>query len=365
MPDTGFQPHPPKTSSLALVIALILLGGLGLFTRWPDPSNVLAPEGGRATFNNLVDFPQKYGQRFNSNFIFRDELIHLEYWTRYFVLRERVFPQVLVGSEDWLYYTGEGNLDYFQRIKPLSEAQIGQIKVGLVKIQQGLEADGIQFRLVVAPNKETIYPEYLPAGIKRADHPSWADQITESLADTSVQVLDLRPVLMQARQTGQVYFKTDTHWNPLGARAAYEAILLALQPDFPILKPHPLDDFDQVTETESGDLAGLIHLKGEIHESFTALHARFEKPSRGLKNPPAGQMITVMPDEKLPKAVIFRDSFFNGLQPFTSEHFSRVVYVSDLQYDPQLVAEEDPDVVILEVAERYLNRLLDVLPVEE
>jgi alginate O-acetyltransferase complex protein AlgJ len=271
----------------------------------------------------------------------------------------------MVGSEDWLYYTGEGNLDYFQRIKPLSEAQIGQIKVDLVKIQQALEADGIQFRLVVAPNKETIYPEYLPAGIKRADNPSWADQITESLAGTSVQVLDLRPVLIQARQTGQVYFKTDTHWNPLGARAAYEAILLALQPDFPILKPHPLDDFDPITETESGDLAGLIHLKGEIHESFTALHARFEKPSRGLKNPPAGQMITVMPDEKLPKAVIFRDSFFNGLQPFTSEHFSRVVYVSDLQYDPQLVAEENPDMVILEVAERYLNRLLDVLPVEE
>jgi hypothetical protein len=79
------------------------------------------------------------------------------------------------------------------------------------------------------------------------------------------------------------------------------------------------------------DLAGLIHLKDEINEPFTALKARFEKPSRGLKNPPAGQMITVMPDPKLPTAVIFRDSFFNGLQPFISEHFSRVVYVSDFE----------------------------------
>ena len=365
MSDSGIQPHPQRTPSLVLVVACLLLGGLGLFTRWPDPSNVLAPEGGRATFNNLVDFSQKYGQRFNSNFIFRDELIRLEYWTRYFVLRERVFPQVLVGSDDWLYYTGEGNLDYYQRVKPLSEEQIQKITADLISIQQMMESDGRQFLLVIAPNKETIYPEYLPAGINRASDPSWADQITESLAGTSVRVLDLRPVLLQARQTGQVYFKTDTHWNPLGARAVYDAILLALQPDFPILKPHPLEDFDQVTETESGDLAGLIHLKGDIHESFTALHARFEKPSRGLKNPPAGQMITVMPDKKLPKAVIFRDSFFNGLQPFTSEHFSRVVYVSGLQYDPQLIAGENPDVIILEVAERYLNRLLEVLPVEE
>ncbi len=176
--------------------------------------------------------------------------------------------------------------------------------------------------------------------------------------------MDLRSILQKASQDALVYFKTDTHWNPVGARAAYESILLALLPDFPILQPHPLTDFDQVTETSSGDLAGLIHLKGEINEPFTALHARFDKPSLGLKNPPASRMITVMPDAALPKAVIFRDSFFNGLQPFTSEHFYRVVYVSEFSVDFNLIAEELPDVVILEVAERYLDRLGEPLPTE-
>jgi alginate O-acetyltransferase complex protein AlgJ len=66
-----------------------------------------------------------------------------------------------------------------------------------------------------------------------------------------------------------------------------------------------------------------------------------------------------MPDPKLPSAVIFRDSFFNGLQPFTSEHFSRVVYVSDFVVNFDLIAEENPQIVILEVAERYLNKLED------
>ncbi len=190
---------------------------------------------------------------------------------------------------------------------------------------------------MIAPNKETIYPEYLPAGIARSDNPTWADQILENLNETDVSVLDLRSTLLAEKQNAPVYFKTDTHWNPVGARAAYDAILTALQPGFPILEPHPLSDFDQVTETTSGDLAGLIHLKGDVTEPFTALHARFDKPSLGLKNPPAGQMITVMPDPALPKAVIFRDSFFNGLQPFTSEHFSRVVYVSDFVYNPDLI----------------------------
>lgn len=344
--------------SIILLAALLLLGGLGLLTRWPAPVDVLGGQGEKVSFNSLVDFPQNYGVSFNSNFNFRDNLIRLDYRSRYFLLRERVFPQVLIGEDNWMFYTGEGNLDYYQRVKPLSTEQIALIKSNLEDIQKKLAADGIHFLFVIAPNKETIYADYLPAGIPRADNPTRADQITGSLENTLVHVLDLRPVLQKARLEGPVYFKTDTHWNPVGARAAYEAILLAMRPDFPILQPHPLADFDQVTEISSGDLAALIHLKGEVSESFTALHARFEKPSRGFKNPPAGQMITVMPDAVLPKAVIFRDSFFNGLQPFTSEHFSRVVYVSDFNVDFSIVSEEKPDIVMLEVAERYLDRLL-------
>ncbi len=351
-------------TSIVLLVCLVLLGGIGLFTRWANPVDLLARDGNRVSFNSLVDFPLNYGKSFNTNFVYRDALIRVEYWLRYFALREAVFPQVLLGSNGWMYYTNEGNLDYYQRVNPLSYEQTAKIAANLVEIQNRMDDAGIKSLLVIAPNKETIHPEYLPAGIPRAENPTWADQLISILKSTPVQVLDLRPVLQDARRDAPVYFKTDTHWNPVGARAAYDAILGTLQPDFPVLKAHPLSDFDQITETTSGDLAELIHLKGDIKEHFTALHARFEKPSKGLKNPPVGQMITVMPDQALPDAVIFRDSFFNGLQPFTSEHFRRVVYVSDFRIDFNLIDEEKPDIVILEVAERYLDRLLTALPDE-
>jgi hypothetical protein len=348
-----------KWPAMILVGALIVLGGFGLSTRWANPADILSQGGGKAGFSQIMDFPQNYGKSFNNNFIFRDALIHVEYWTRFNLLRETVFPQVLLGKDGWMYYTNEGNLDYYQRVKPLTESQTGAIQSNLKQIQNDLKAEDITFLFVITPNKETIYPQYLPDGLARTDNPTWADQIAASFQGTGVNLLDLRRVMLENARTAPVYFKTDTHWNPVGARAAYDAILMNLQPSFPILKPHQLTDFDQVTETTSGDLAALIHLKGEVTEPFTALHARFDKPSRGLKNPPAGQMITVMPDAALPKAVIFRDSFFNGLQPFTSEHFSRCVYVSDWMVDRGLIAEEKPDIVILEVAERYLDRLVD------
>jgi hypothetical protein len=353
------QPRTIHWSAAILTGILILLGGLGLFTRWANPIDLLTQGGERTSFSSIIDFPQNYARSFNNNFIFRDNLIRLEYWTRYNLLHETVFPQVLLGKDGWMYYTNEGNLDYYQRVKPLTEEQNSAIHSNLETIQRELTKEGITFLFVIAPNKESIYPQFLPDGLARSENPTWANQIVTSLDGTGVNVLDLRPVMLDAAKQVPVYFKTDTHWNPVGARVAYDAILTDLQPGFPILKPHPLSDFDQVTETSSGDLAALIHLKGEVNEPFTALHARFDKPSRGLKNPPAGQMITVMPDKALPKAVIFRDSFFNGLQPFTSEHFSRCVYVSDIRVDRNLIAEEKPDIVILEVAERYLDRLAD------
>lgn len=344
-------------SSHFLVVLLMLLGVIGLLTRWANPVDLI--KGKPSGFTSLVDFTRNYSSTFNNNFFLRDDLIRLDYWGRYFILKETVFPQVLLGSDGWMFYSDEGNLEYYQRVKPLTDHQVLLVSERLEAIRNELAGKNITFLFVIAPNKETIYPEYLPPGIPVTDNPTWADQITSSLAGTGVRVLDLRDDMLAEKHHAPVYFKTDTHWNPIGARVAYDAILTTLQQDFPILIPHPLEDFDRVTETASGDLAGLIHLKGEVTEPFTALHARFDKPSRGLKDPPAGQMITVMPDPALPKAVIFRDSFFNGLQPFTSEHFSRVVYVSDFSFNPELIAEEEPDIVILEMAERYLYRLLD------
>ena len=61
-------------------------------------------------------------------------------------------------------------------------------------------------------------------------------------------------------------------------------------------------------------------------------------------------------DERLPKAVMFRDSFANALVPYLSESFSRIVYVWERDVNPEVVELEQPDVVIQEIAERFLGR---------
>ncbi len=55
--------------------------------------------------------------------------------------------------------------------------------------------------------------------------------------------------------------------------------------------------------------------------------------------------------------MIFCDSFADALKPYLSEHFSRVVYSRSFDLDLGLIDNEKPDVVIFELAQRYLTVL--------
>lgn len=55
----------------------------------------------------------------------------------------------------------------------------------------------------------------------------------------------------------------------------------------------------------------------------------------------------------LPKALFFRDSFSSAMIPFLAGRFQSAVFLWDHAYHTDIVAAEQPDVVILEVVERY------------
>jgi alginate O-acetyltransferase complex protein AlgJ len=66
------------------------------------------------------------------------------------------------------------------------------------------------------------------------------------------------------------------------------------------------------------------------------------------------RVVTEHPDKRLPRAVVFRDSFASALIPFLSEHFSRAVYLWQNDFDPDVIEQEHPDVVIQEIVSRHL-----------
>jgi hypothetical protein len=308
---------------------------------------------------SLADFPEEFwGYK---------ALVRGYAGARMHLLKDEIFGDVFALPGPWLAYTGESSMDDYQNARPFNPAELERIRQNLDGLDARLRAKGIRFLVVIVPGKNTIYPEYMPRQVAALGGESRTDQVVAYQKEHGqAEILDLRPALVEAREQRQVYYATDTHWNAFGILAGYQVIVQALQKDFPQLQPHTLADFDIVSRgTGSGDLSK-EWLQGLAQEEMVRLEPRYTRQTeqilltQGSALVPGRMVATHNPGPGLPRAVIFHDSFFNEMIPFLSDHFSWAVYHWTTKVDETLVAGEKPDIVIFEVTDRYLSRLLPV-----
>lgn len=134
--------------------------------------------------------------------------------------------QVIVGQNDWLFlgdkYDETRTAD---RHSPSASDYIRGQEIGAAMEAWNtyLSSKGVKlFKVMIAPNKGTIYSENLPF---------WAQPSTPGSTDAlligtgKVNYIDLRIDLLNAKAnySEPFYYKTDTHWNSLGAGVAFHA----------------------------------------------------------------------------------------------------------------------------------------------
>ena len=281
-------------------------------------------------------------------------------------------PRVVLGEDRWLYFSGANNaiLSDYRGVAPFTEDELRAWQTALEHRSRWLADHGIAYLFVVAPEKQSIYPEHMPDAVRRVSATTRLDQLLDHLAAHSdVPFVDLRPALRAAKNEGLVYEKTGTHWNGYGAFIAYREILTALQTRYPELDPTPLEAFEVSNLSRTGiDLArmiGLTHVYRE--EGDVRLTPRFESQSRRVTEglhpldvefpEHARPFAMENPDARL-RAVVFRDSFATALVPFLSEHFARSAFYwprprkQQIPLDPALIETEKPDIFIDEWVER-------------
>jgi alginate O-acetyltransferase complex protein AlgJ len=280
-------------------------------------------------------------------------------------LGDRVFPQVLVGKQGWLYLYTTREVGDFQHAAPFTRKELVDYRRRIDAINASLQKRGITFLVVIPPDKATIYPQYMPDEIKVLRRTSRLDQFLEEMRDHGqTQVLDLRPALRQASKTQMVYYKTDAHYTHVAWYIAYREIMNALSKHYPELEPHPISDYKLVaTGVHTMQLPGLMGLP-YIKEPTSALVPEFPTGVFSKKVPlhefPGQTMdFAINQDSSLPKLLILHDSFLLTVIPFLEPHFRETTAVFR-NTDPSLwrmdwVDAEHPDVVILEFTEFYMN----------
>ena len=306
-------------------------------------------------------------QTLDESFYSRERLITFANDFR-ILIGDRVFPNVLIGPNHWLVFTAEHSLDDYQNTIPLSDGDLSLIQKSLDEFNMSLRERGITLLVVIPPDKNTIYPEYVPEGIPVIGQESRLDQLINFMnTNGQTRILDLRPALLQAKQTKQIYYTTDTHWNELGMFIGYREIMTALESYYPQLKPLPESDFRLSSpRKENLDLAQNIGTD-LFPENVVILQPQFNS-NITFKTFAVGQRKVILsynPNSSLPKAVIYHDSFFFTMIPLLSEHFSHAVYVQNYLggglWNTSWVDEEKPDIVIIEFTERYLQGIPTLL----
>jgi len=299
----------------------------------------------------------------STDFRWREELIELYSMIR-FSMGDRIFNNVLVGENGWLFLTEDGSITDYQNIDPLNNKKLANFQVKLNQLSSELKRQGATLLVVFPPNKSTIYGEYMPTQIPTIGQKSRLDQFVEYMETNggSVPIIDLRHTLNEASQFNDVYYQTDTHWNDLGAYYGYVEIMQALMVNYPFLQPHPISDFNYSRANASVHDLPLLMGLSDYEEENWVLTPRFEVQLEEEKTVlPDGRYIrtVINAEPHLPRLLVFSDSFYVGLAHFVEPHFGRIKTIpftyEDNIWSLDWIQLERPDIVIIEVAERYID----------
>ncbi|MBQ2433760.1 MAG: hypothetical protein II266_04970, partial [Clostridia bacterium] len=213
------------------------------------------------TIDNFTIFPAQYEAYFNDSLPFRNRMIAANNLIDHKMFRISSVSHVLVGSDGFLFYHPNGSdgnpIGDYMGTTVYSEQDIKLITHRLLRAQYDLEKQGRKFAVLIAPNKETMYAEeYLP-GAKKVNEQSRADKLYAYLKNTDLHVTfpkaELRAV-MEAHPDWYTYYKTDTHWNSIGAYVGTSLVMEKLG--------LPINDIESVRVVEKqrapGDLAYML-----------------------------------------------------------------------------------------------------------
>lgn len=267
---------------------------------------------------------------------------------------------VVMGEDGWLYF--DKTMPDYRGETTLSDVQAQRLQQVGALMAEHVRGQGAAFVLTVVPNKVTIYPEHLPYYARIPDSYAVTKPGCENL--TPLHVLNRQlansdwyvdmTAALNANKDVQLYHKRDSHWNNLGARVGYDALMTAVGGKAGAYAATPYT----IETVWDGDLDKLMgsSYKDEQAVWQTEFSYAFTSRYRGEED----VLITTECADGEGNLLMYRDSFANALLPLLAQQYATATFSRTLPYDLTEVAAGDT--VIVEIVERNLHHLLSYAP---
>lgn len=298
-----------------------------------------------------------------------------------------VWNHVMVGYDGYMFY--EDTKEDFLGTSVLNGSVYERAKEMLQSSQQWAKQHGMKFYIVIAPNKNTVYPDYMPDGYTMASYRRY-DQFVKLINDAGITAVDLRTAMSQAVKAApqrNLYYKYDTHWNNHAGYIAYQTIMNMIRKDFPGAVLHQKSEY-QINYAET-------YMKDQAYYLGQYSHYKDYGPVYTLKSGTPATLVDYEPkqswgqfvfayectsgrdkgySDKLywlqyrndsnvnaPNAYILRDSYSIAMIPFLKDSFKLSTYnwTFNLSACKNEILRTDTDVIIAIIAERNLKNYVN------
>lgn len=284
---------------------------------------------------------------------------------------------VIIGQDGWLFLAGGSNevLRYYTEPGFFSDEAKAKWAGVLTDRAERCGQTGIQYLHMTAPDKITVYNDRVGSNIIHGVLPPSRAMSEYLLGHPLAQGawIDLAGAFDEARYTSDLYWKTDTHWSFNGASAAYRELCRVLGAtvndgifsresfylDIPLdlggkLAPPVIETFEVKRVLQDAH-------RSAANELVRGKEERQKENDAGLH---VGSDVTFTNNwsGKDPRRVmIFGDSFCEYrphlLTGLIAETFAETRFVWSTRVDWEEVEVFKPDVLITEIAERFMNQV--------
>lgn len=322
------------------------------------------------SLSSLGEFPEAFEEFYKDHLPFKNALVSLNNYMDTSLFRNTKIGDVVIGKDNWLFYLpskdGENAMADYQKTNLYTEEKSREIAAGIAKVQDWLYGYGVEtFHYYVAPNKETVYTQYMPDKPEIiGDGDSRMESFARYMAENSdVEFEYLYDYLDGYSEQYQLFRKYDTHMNNLGGYITSEKITRDLTGESLPIEKIVIEKGEKPCR---GDLSRMIGRYEELDDDreyglsdfHDGLHYKVKKEESEGGEETLKVFSSNSSNERT--ILVIGDSFRLRLEKFLPYRYQNAVFVRIDDFTPELLEEYKPDdvvVITVERDQRYMENL--------
>ncbi|MBC7389198.1 MAG: hypothetical protein H7329_08320 [Opitutaceae bacterium] len=312
--------------------------------------------------DEFYDYLSKYNNYFNDNYGIRNILYSINARIKYLYFHKSPLPnKVILGRNNWLFLSPDMDVTISDRIDYLDDKFYKILEDSLVSKTVQFKNLGIKYLVILTPEKSYTYGELLPDNFNGVRTKARFDTLIQRLkSNPNLHIISLNEALLEAKKKDTIGLQYDTHWNGIGAFAAYKHMMLELKKVYPNVPLRNANDYEKKCVVYKwGDLANQIG----IAEFISAKECKFNYIGKGAIEDTTllsvkstlSYSYTNKANEDMLDVLFLHDSYGASFLPWMINDFHSLhsLRMENFSFNPASFTQAGPKVIIHQMVPRH------------